>query len=272
MENLLDKLTEWGALYGTRVLGAIAILVIGRIVVGLITRIVDGVMARANVDVTLGRFLSALTKFALLTFVVLAALNTLGVQTASFIAIIGAAGLAIGFALQGSLANFASGIMLILFRPIKAGDLVEIAGHLGTVREVHIFNTILISLDNKRVIIPNGKITSDSIVNYSAEGQLRVDMVFGISYSDNIGKAKGILESILNGDPRILAEPKPTVAVLELGDSSVNFAVRPYVKVEDYWGVYFEVTEKVKRTFDEQGVTIPFPQRDVHLNQLPVSG
>lgn len=256
---------EWGALYGTKVIGAIVILIIGRIAVSLLTRLVRRLMQKGKADETLTRFISSLTKIALMTFVVIAALNTLGVQTASFIAIIGAAGLAVGFALQGSLSNFASGVMLIIFRPLKRDDLVETAGHLGIVKEIHIFNTILKTLDNKRVIIPNSKVTGDSIVNYTAEGMLRVDMVFGISYGDHIPKAKGILEKIVAADPRVLKDPAPTVAVSELGDSSVNFVVRPYVNVEDYWGVYFDITEKVKLTFDEQGVSIPFPQQDVHM-------
>jgi small conductance mechanosensitive channel len=224
-------------------------------------------MIKAKIDETLRKFLVALTRIALLTFIVLAALSTLGIQTASMIAVLGAAGLAIGFALQGSLSNFASGIMLIVFRPLKAGELVEAGGHLGVVKEIHIFNTIMNTLDNKKLIVPNSKITGDSIINYSANGTLRVDMVFGISYGDQIPKAKDILMKILESDERVLKDPAPTVAVSELGDSSVNFVVRPFVKVEDYWGVYFDMTEKVKMTFDDSGVTIPFPQRDVHMFQ-----
>jgi small conductance mechanosensitive channel len=271
MENILDKIYEWGALYGTKIVGALAILVIGRILVGIFVRLIRRLLEKAKTDETLTRFLVSLTRIALLTFIIIAALGTLGVQTASFVAIIGAAGLAVGFALQGSLSNFASGVMLIVFRPVKRDDLVEVAGMLGVVKEIHIFNTILKTLDNKRVIVPNSKVTSDIIVNYSAEGILRVDMEFGISYGDHIPKAKEILESILASDPRVLKEPAYTVAVKELGDSSVNFVVRPYVKVEDYWDVYFGVTEKVKMSFDDKGVGIPFPQRDIHLYQTAAS-
>jgi small conductance mechanosensitive channel len=267
LENLAEKIIEWGALYGTRVIGALLILIVGRLVTSLLTRFVKRLLQRAKVDDTLANFLATLTKVALLLFVVIAALNTLGVQTASLIAIIGAAGLAVGFALQGSLANFASGIMLIMFRPLRKGDLVEAAGALGVIREVHIFNTTLITLDNKNVTIPNAKITGDNIVNYSAEGIRRVDMVFGISYGDDVRKAKHILEQLVSSDERVLKDPAPKVAVSELGDSSVDFVVRPWVKVEHYWDVYFDLTEKVKLTFDESGVTIPFPQRDVHLFQ-----
>jgi len=270
MENLVDKVLEWGALYGTRVLGAIAILIIGRLVVNILTRMVRRLMERTGLEETLTRFVATLVRVALLVFVFVAALHTLGVQTASVIAVIGAAGLAVGFALQGSLANFASGVILIVLRPFKAGDLVEAGGVLGKVKEVHIFNSVMITLDNKRAIVPNGKITGDNIINYSAEGVLRVDMLFGIHYGDHIPKAKEILLKILKEDSRVLDDPPPTVAVSELGDSSVNFVVRPYVKVEDYWGVYFDTTEKVKMTFDENGVTIPFPQRDVHLFQEKV--
>ncbi len=268
MEGVLEKITEWGALYGMKIIGSLAILLFGRIFVGLMTSFVRRLLIKLKVDETLRKFFTSLTKITLLVFVVLAALSTLGIQTTSFIAVIGAAGLAVGLALQGSLSNFASGVLLIAFRPLKSGDLVEAGGHLGRVKEVHIFNTILLSLDNKRVIIPNSKVTGDSIVNYSAEGFLRVDLVFGIGYGDNISKAKQILEQIIADDERVLKDPPSMVAVSELGDSSVNFVVRPYVKVEDYWGVYFDVTEKVKRTFDDQGVSIPFPQRDVHLQQV----
>ncbi len=271
MENLIAKLTEWAALYGTKLLGAIVILIVGRIVVGALTKLVHRILTRGNMEETLTRFLTTLTKALLLTFVVLAALNTVGVETASIIAVIGAAGLAVGFALQGSLSNFASGIMLIAFRPMKAGDMVEAGGHFGFVKEIHIFNTILLTPQNRRVIIPNSKVTGDSIINYTVEGYLRVDMLFGISYGDNIPKAKDILMNILVNDPVVLKEPAPDVAVAELGDSSVNFAVRPYVKPEDYWRTLFTITEKVKLAFDENSVTIPFPQSDVHLDPPPAA-
>ncbi len=264
-DNILEKLIEWGALYGTKIIGAFVILVIGRIVTGIISKLVHRLMVKSSLDNALVQFATTLTRITMLTFVVLAALSSLGVETTSFIAILGAAGLAIGFALQGSLSNFASGIMLIIFQPFKSEDLVEAGGHLGVVREINVFHTVIISLDNKRIIIPNGKITGDSIINYSAEGSLRVDMVFGIAYHDNISKAKGILEDILKADGRVLDDPPFTVVVKELGNSSVDFAVRPFVKVADYWAVYYDTTEKVKKAFDEKGVTIPFPQRDVHF-------
>lgn len=268
MEGFLDTILEWGELYGPSVIAAVAILVIGRIVVGMLTRVVRRLMKRANVDPILTSFVASLTKIGLMTFVFIAALNSLGVQTTSFVAIIGAAGLAIGFALQGSLANFASGVMLIIFRPFKAGDYVEAGGTSGSVEAIRIFNTTLKTPDNKEVIIPNSSITSANIINYSAKETRRIDLVFGIGYDDDLKKAKQILTGLVNADERILKDPAPTVAVLELADSSVNFAVRPWVKSGDYWDVYFDLVEKVKLTFDEQGISIPFPQRDVHMHTV----
>jgi len=268
VEDLTSKVMEWGALYGTKIIGAVAILVFGRIGVGIFTKIVKKLMIKSKVDETLSKFVTSLAKIALMTFVVIAALGTLGVQTASFVAIIGAAGLAIGFALQGSLANFASGVMLVMFKPFKVGDYVEAGGTAGTVEAVKIFNTQFQTPDNKLVVVPNSQITGGNIVNYSAKDTRRVDLVFGIGYGDDIKKAKQTLEQILKGDERILKDPAPTVAVSELADSAVNFVVRPWVKTTDYWGVYFDITEKVKLTFDQQGISIPFPQTDVHLHQI----
>jgi len=268
MEQIYDRLTEWGTLYGVRVVGALAILILGRIAVMIITKIVKNLLLRSSVEATLTRFLVSLTRIALIVFVVIAALGTLGVQTASLVAIIGAAGLAIGFALQGSLANFASGVILIFFRPFKRGDYVEGAGAEGVVEEIQIFNTILRTLDNKSVIVPNSKMTGDNIINYSAKEHRRVDLVFGISYGDDVKAAKSVLEQILAEHELVLKDPAPSVVVVELGDSSVNFGVRPWVKVADYWAVYFDITEKVKLALDKNGITIPFPQRDVHMHQV----
>ena len=267
MEAVTTKIAELGTAYGARIIGALAILILGRIAVGIVAKFVKSGFAKSKTDETLARFLTSLTKFGLLAFVVIAALHTLGIQTTSFIAVIGAAGLAIGFALQGSLSNFASGVMLMVFRPFKSGDYIEAGGTAGVVESVHIFNTVLKTPDNKKVIVPNGKITGDNIVNYSAMQKRRVDMKFGIGYGDDILKAKTVLEKILSEDSRILTEPAPVIAVSELGDSSVNFVARPWVKTADYWSVYFDLTEKVKLTFDEQGISIPFPQRDIHMYQ-----
>jgi len=267
MENITQTLYDWAALYGMKIIGALAILILVRIAISIFTGILRRIMNRSQVDQTLTKFVISLTKIALLTFVIIAALGTLGVQTASFVAIIGAAGLAVGFALQGSLSNFAAGVMLIIFRPFQCGDYVEAGGTSGTVDEIKIFNTVLKTPDHKRVIVPNSSVTSNNIVNYSAMDTRRVDMVFGIGYDDDIKLAKDTLVQILTADPRVLKDPAPTVAVSELGDSSVNFVARPWVKTADYWGVFFDITEKVKLTFDEKGISIPFPQRDVHLFQ-----
>lgn len=267
MEKILDTLADLATRYGAKIVGAILILIIGRIVVGIIANIIGKLMQRSNADPTLTKFVVSLTRIALMTFVFIAAIGTLGVQTASFVAVIGAAGLAIGFALQGSLANFASGVMLIIFRPFKAGDYVEAGGTAGSVEAIHIFNTIMKTPDNKKVIMPNSQVTGGSITNYSAMDTRRVDLVFGIGYNDDIRKAKDVLQQIVNEDSRVLKDPAPTIAVSELADSSVNFVVRPWVKTADYWGVYFDLTEKVKLSFDEKGISIPFPQNDVHLYQ-----
>ncbi len=267
MENITQTLYDWATLYGMKIIGALAILILGRIAISIFTGILRKIMKRSNVDQTLTKFVVSLTKIALLTFVIIAALGTLGVQTASFVAIIGAAGLAIGFALQGSLSNFAAGVMLIIFRPFQCGDYVEAGGTSGTVDEIKIFNTVLKTPDHKKVIVPNSSITSNTITNYSAMDTRRVDMVFGIGYDDDIKLAKDTLVQILADEPRVLKDPASTVAVSELGDSSVNFVVRPWVKTSDYWGVFFDITEKVKLTFDQKGISIPFPQRDVHLFQ-----
>ena len=226
---------------------------------------VKKMMAKGNVDETLISFVGNLTYIALLAFVIIAALNQLGIQTTSFIAVIGAAGLAIGLALQGSLANFAAGVLMIIFRPFKAGDYIEGAGVAGTVEQVQIFATQLKTPDNKTIIVPNAKMMGDNITNYSAKDTRRVDMVIGVGYGDDLKKVREVLEDILAKDDRILEDPAPTIGVLELGDNSVNFAVRPWVKTEDYWGAYFDFTETVKRRFDEEGISIPYPQRDVHL-------
>jgi len=267
MDDVWQTVYDLAAAYGIKIIGAVAIIVIGRIAVSILAGIVRRLMKRSEVDDTLTKFVVSLTRIALMTFVFIAALGTLGVQTASFVAVIGAAGLAIGFALQGSLSNFAAGVMLIIFRPFRVGDYIEAGGTAGVVEAVKIFVTEFKTPDNKKVFVPNSQITGGNITNYSAMDTRRVDMVFGIGYGDDIRKAKEILERILNEDERVLKDPPITVAVLELGDSSVNFAVRPWVKTADYWAVYFDVHEKVKLSFDREGISIPFPQRDVHLFQ-----
>jgi small conductance mechanosensitive channel len=263
--NILPRLQELVAFYGLKIVAAIVIFIVGRWVAKALRRLAVRMMTRAKVEETLVSFVGNLTYVGLLVFVIIAALNQLGVQTTSFIAIIGAAGLAIGLALQGSLANFAAGVLMIIFRPFKVGDYIEAAGVAGVVEEIEIFTTQLRTPDNKTIIIPNAGITGGNITNYSAKDTRRVDMVIGVGYGDDLIQVREILEDILAKDDRVLDDPAPTIAVLELGDSSVNFAVRPWVNTADYWGAYFDLTETVKKRFDEEGISIPFPQRDVHL-------
>ncbi len=225
-------------------------------------------MERRNVDALLASFSSNIVYVTLVAFVVIAALSQLGIQTTSFVAIIGAAGLAIGLALQGSLANFASGVMIIAFRPFKVGDFIEAGGVAGVVEGIQIFSTQMRTGDNKAIIIPNAGITGGNITNYSAKDTRRVDMVFGIGYDDDIKKAKDILLELIGDDDRILKDPEAVVAVSELADSSVNFVVRPWVKSADYWGVMFDFTEAVKLRFDKEGISIPYPQQDLHLHKV----
>lgn len=265
MEGITAVITNWAVQYGPKVLAALAIFVIGRLAIGLVTAFVRRIMKRSKVEETLIKFVCSLTRSALLMFVIIASLSALGIQTTSLIAIMGAAGLAVGLALQGSLSNFAAGVLLIIYRPFKTGDYVEAGGATGSVVSIHIFNTVLKTSDNKQVIIPNGTITGSNIVNYSAHDTRRINMTIGIGYDDDITKARAILERILAEDDRILKDPAATVALSELADSSVNFVVRPWVKSSDNWSVSCDLREKVKLAFDAAGISIPFPQSDVHL-------
>lgn len=267
MEGLLEQGQTILLQYGPSVLAAIMIFVVGRWIAKLVTRLVARVATKADVDPILVKFTRSLTYATLLTLVVISALGKLGVNTTSFVAVVGAAGLAIGLAFQGTLGNLASGVMLIFFRPFHAGDFVEAGGTAGTVEEVQVFATVLKTPDNKRIIIPNGSIVGGTITNYSANATRRVDMVFGIGYGDDIRKAKTLLETIIKEHPLVLADPAPTIAVSELADSSVNFVARPWVNTADYWTVFFDLNEAVKLRFDQECISIPFPQRDVHLFQ-----
>jgi len=265
MEELISKLQEWGTLYGLKIVYALAILIIGRWIAMAIRSLIHKLMANRKVDGTVVSFVASITYYALLAFVILAALNQLGIQTASFVAVMAAAGLAIGLALQGSLANFASGFLLIVFRPFKEGEYIEGGGTAGIVEDIQIFTTTLVTPDNKKVIIPNSKLTGDNIVNYSAKGTRRVEIIAGVSYSDDLDKVRSVLQGIIDEDERLLKEPASMIAVKEMADSSVNFVVRVWVKVADYWDVYFGMNEKIKKRFDAEGISIPFPQRDVHV-------
>jgi small conductance mechanosensitive channel len=265
MNTILPKLQELITLYGLKIIAAAVIFIVGRWVAKGLRRLIVRAMIKGKVDETLVSFLGHLTYFTLLAFIIIAALNQLGIQTTSFIAILGAAGLAVGLALQGSLANFAAGILMILFRPFRVGDYVEGGGTAGIVEEIQIFTTKLRTPDNKSIIVPNAKITGDNIVNYSAKDSRRMDMIVGVSYDDDYDQVKEVLQDILAKDGRILEEPAPTIGIVEFGDNSVNFAFRPWVKTAEYWDVYFALTEAIKKRFDEEGITIPYPQRDVHL-------
>jgi len=267
MEDIIKQVQAVVAQYGLRVLGALATIIIGIWLAKILSKSLGKVLNKKSVDQTLVKFIVSLVKIALITFVIISAASQVGIQTASFVAVIGAAGLAIGFALQGSLSNLAAGVMLIIFKPIKVGDFIEGGGATGSVDSVGIFITTLHTPDNKVVFIPNSTLTGGNITNYSANDKRRVDMVFGIGYSDDIDKAKNVIQSVLNNDARVLKDPAPQIVVSELGDSSVNFNVRPWVNTADYWGVYFDTTEQIKKKFDEQNISIPFPQRDVHMYQ-----
>ncbi len=265
MEETITMIKNYIAEFGLNILAAIAILIIGKWIIKFIKRLFEKLFEQNKVEGTLAHFVTNLIYYFLLGFVVLAALGQVGIETTSLIAVLGAAGLAVGLALQGSLANFASGVLLIIFRPFKVDDFVDLSGTEGFVEKIHIFTTQIKTFDNKTIIIPNSMITGDKITNYTAKSERRVDMTFGISYGDDILKAKKILTEIINSSEKVLSSPAPFIGVSELGDSSVDFAVRPWVKPEDYWTVYFEVTEKVKLRFDQENITIPFPQRDVHI-------
>jgi small conductance mechanosensitive channel len=255
--------------WGLQVVGAVAVLIIGRMVAGAIRSSMTKGLRRANVDAALVPFFSNLIYYAVLAVVVIAVLNLFGIETTSLIAIVGAAGLAIGLALQGTLSNFAAGVMLLIFRPFKIGDYVEVGGSAGSVQEIGVFSTTLHTPDNVRVTIPNSAVYGETIKNYSANEHRRVDMEMGISYSDDIGKAIEVIRGVLERDPRVLRDPTLTVAVSELGDSSVNLVVRPWCRGSDYWDLRFDLTRTLKEELEAAGCSIPFPQRDIHVIDMP---
>ena len=266
--EISNMVTTYVVPWAINIFFALAIFIVGRWVAKILIKLLRKGLGKADMDPILVNFVASIVSSLLLLFIIIASLNQLGVDTTSLIAIFGAAGLAIGLALQGSLQNFASGVMLIIFRPFKTGDFVEAGGTSGVVESISIFTTIMRTGDNREVIVPNGAIYSGTITNYSARETRRVDMVFGIGYGDDIKKAKQILQQVLDQDERVLKDPAALVAVGELADSSVNFNVRPWVKSADYWSVKFDLTEKVKLAFDENKISIPFPQMDVHLEKV----
>jgi small conductance mechanosensitive channel len=267
-ENLQGYLAQNGVDVLLQLLAAAAIFFIGRFVANLIANLVHKAMAKAKVDPTLNKFVRNLLYTTLLMFVIIAALNKLGVQTGSFIAIVGAAGLAVGLALQGSLSNFAAGVLMIIFKPIRLNDFVEVGGATGTVKEIGIFNTIIAGPDNVRIIIPNSQVTGANITNYTVNGTRRVDLVIGVSYEDDIKKAKEVMLAVLKEHPKVLDTPEPFVGVKELADSSVNYAVRPWCKAADYWDVYFDITENVKYALEANGAFIARAFYIFHFSQF----
>ena len=251
--------------YCVNIVSALLILIVGIFVARLISKACLKLMQKRRLDDTVASFTSNIIKYMILAFVIIAAMGRIGIQTASFVAVVAAAGLAISLSLQGSLSNFAAGVLLIVFRPLKAGEYVEAGGAAGTVESVQIFTTVLISPDNKMVVIPNNNILSGNIINFTRTGQRRVDLTIGVSYSADLGKTREVVEQVLSSDNRVLKQPAWTVGVCELADSSVNFVVRPWVKSSDYWGAYFDLYENIKIALDQAGIEIPFPQQDVHL-------
>ncbi len=265
IDKIIETITYWITTYSVKILAAILIFIIGKWLVGKLSRLITKLLEKNKVDATLINFLESIIYYTLLMVVVIAVAGQLGINTTSFLTIVGAAGLAIGLALKDSLANFASGVMLIMFRPFGVGDFVNAGGVSGNVVSIALFNTILNTPDNQRVIVPNSGITSNVITNVTANDTRRVDLVIGIGYDDDIEKTKEVLNRVLKEEDRVLDTPEANIAVSELGDSSVNFVVRPWVKTTDYWGVYFGLTEKIKIAFDKEGISFPYPQQDVHM-------
>ncbi|MBW1784648.1 MAG: mechanosensitive ion channel [Deltaproteobacteria bacterium] len=264
MAATMNQINAFLTTYGMQVIGAIIILILGRIAAGIGRNLIKRLLTRSKTDAAVVSFVSNLTYFLILTFGVLAALAKFGIQTASFVAILGAAGFAVGFALQGSLGNFAAGVLILVLRPFKTGDYIEGAGVAGTVKDIELFNTVLATPDNIKILVPNGKLFGNVIKNMSAYDTRRIDLVVGIGYDSSIGKAVEILEDLIQKDARILSDPAPQIAVSELADSSVNLIVRPWTKRQDLWAVRWDLIRAIKEAFDEHGIEIPFPQRVIH--------
>ena len=267
IEHYMQMLGEMGLQFGVQFLLAIVVYFVGNFIIKRVLGLVGKGLEKKKVEITLHQFLLSILSTLLKAILIIILASMLGIQTASFIAILGAAGLAIGLALQGSLANFAGGVLILLFRPFKNGDAIKAQGYVGSVEEIQIFNTILKTFDNQRIIIPNGLLSNGCVTNINVNGTRRVDMVFGIGYDDDIAKAKALLRTIIEADKRVLKDQAVDIWVGEHGESSVNLFVRPWANAEDYWGIYFDMMEKVKIEFDKAGISIPFPQRDVHIQQ-----
>jgi len=263
--DIFAKIQDLALQYGPQVVLALVTLIIGFWIIGFVVKFIHKGLARGKVELSLQKFLGSLVSVLLKVMLLISVASMIGIETTSFVAVIGAAGLAVGLALQGSLANFAGGVLILLFKPYKIGDFVDAQGIMGTVKEIQVFNTVIKTPDNKTIIVPNGAISNGIITNFSTEPTRRIDLSFGIGYDDDIQKAKGVLNALIAADDRILKEPEPFVALSELADSSVNFTVRLWCNAGDYWGIYFSMQEKVKEAFDKEKISIPFPQRDVHI-------
>ena len=266
-EEVVNQITQMTLLYGPKLIGAIAVWIIGGWVIKAIGRAVEKALNKSETDPSLMPFLTGLVNGLLRVMLVITVLGMLGIEMTSFIAILGAAGLAVGMALSGTLQNFAGGVMILIFKPFKIGDVIEAQGYTGKVSQIQIFNTIMKTPDNKTIIIPNGGLSTSSMVNYSTEATRRVDWTIGIAYGDDADKARAVIQRLCDEDSRILKDPELFIAVSALADSSVNFAVRAWVDAADYWGVYFELNEKIYKTFASEGLNIPFPQMDIHLHK-----
>jgi small conductance mechanosensitive channel len=262
-----EKINDVVITFGPRLIGAIITLIIGWWIIKIIQRSVRKSFVKREMDPSLRGFLNSMIGILLKTLLLISVVGMIGVQMTSFIAILGAVGLAVGLALSGTLQNFAGGVVILLFKPFKVGDYIDAQGHSGSVNEIQIFNTILKTPDNKTIIIPNGGLSTGSMINYSTEPRRRVDFVFGIGYGDDVDKARAVIQKLIDGDDRILKDPKSFIAVKELGDSSVNLVVRVWAEASNYWGIYFDMHEKVYKTFDKEGLNIPFPQMDVHVHK-----
>ena len=266
--ELIAWLSEVGVAWGLKLLGAIIVLIIGLWIIKTIMKKLNTLMEKKETDPSLGSFLTSMFSITLKILLFISVLTMLGVQMTSFIAILGAAGLAVGLALSGTLQNFAGGVMILLFKPFKVGDFIDAQGYMGSVKEIQIFITILTTPDNKTVIIPNGGLSTGSLINYSAEPTRRVNWSFGIAYGDDFDKAKTMILDLLKADKRILTDPEPNIFLGEMADSSVNITTRAWVKGDDYWGVFFDMNEKFYKNADKHGLSIPFPQMDVHLDKV----
>ena len=266
-QEIMNYAIEITSNFGLKLLTALIVVIVGRQLVKILLKVIKVALEKANTEETVRIFIANLLNTSFTVIIFVAAINQLGVETTSIIALLGAAGLAIGLALQGSLANFAAGILIVIFRPYKVGDYIEAGTNVGTVKDIQIFSTVLRTPDNKAIVVPNGSIMDGSITNYSEQPTRRIDIIASCSYEDDLDKVKQVLKTILDSEERILTEPKPQIAVSELAESSVNFIVRPWVNSSDYLPVMYSLLEQIKKTFDQEGISIPYPQSDIHIHE-----